>query len=78
MNKPLKTPPSAFPVRFGKDDVFAEAGMTLRDWFAGQALIGVLAGQDSVQGASEADTIYTLYPPICYALADAVLAERSK
>ena len=38
MNKPLKTPPSAFPVRFGKDDVFAEAGMTLRDWFAGQAL----------------------------------------
>lgn len=36
--------PSAFP----NDGAFLgqpEAGMTLRDWFAGQALVGFLSGQ---------------------------------
>lgn len=68
MNKPLKTPPSAFPVRFGKDDQFAEAGMTLRDWFAGQAL----------ESIADHSTLPSSLAIRAYALADAMIAERSK
>lgn len=35
----------AFPVVVPTDFQFAEDGMTLRDWFAGQALTGLLAHQ---------------------------------
>ena len=47
----------------------AEGGMTLRDWFAGQALAALLNGQkwEAQKLANEA-----------YRAADAMLAERSK
>lgn len=58
---------TAFPT----DNEYLTSGMTLRDWFAGQALAGVLANparldgiQNTVEGA--------------YCLADAMLAERDK
>jgi len=58
---------SAFPVpgTYGAVD----SGMTLRDWFAGQALAGsdISHIDDSTAAARHA-----------YALADAMLAERSK
>jgi hypothetical protein len=58
----------AFPVTW--DFVDGETGMSLRDWFAGQALAG-LAAMDADCGpaglASDA-----------YRLADAMLAARSK
>lgn len=48
------------------------SGMTLRDWFAGQALITlseqVLVGDESPESLAKC----------AYALADAMLAERSK
>lgn len=46
------------------------SGMTLRDWFAGQALNGMLSESDdySFEGAAKAS----------YEQADAMLAERSK
>jgi len=46
-----------------------EGGMTLRDYFAGQALAGILSS------ASFGDTRDWL-PQKAYALADAMLAER--
>lgn len=45
-------------------------GMTLRDWFAGQALVGLLAHASS-QGARVA-------PAIAWVIADEMLAERER
>jgi hypothetical protein len=50
-------------------------GMTLRDWFAGQALVGVLAGND----LSRAPTFdWDVMAKGAYGLADAMLVEREK
>lgn len=46
-------------------------GMSLRDWFAGQALIGLLANHHS-------DGDYDTTPISAYRMADAMLAERKK
>lgn len=62
----------AFPC--GPDDKSgwsAEHGMSLRDWFAGQALAGLLASESDDQ----------IYPTIgcskrAYAMADAMIAAR--
>lgn len=59
--------PWAFPV--STIDGFTQEGMTLRDWFAGQWLTGMLAGGAKFEGpemiASEA-----------FAVADAMLEAR--
>lgn len=49
-------------------DEFGLGGMTLRDWFAGQALAGVCSDPDF------AGNVATW----CYKTADAMLAERAK
>ncbi len=49
-----------------------EGGMTLRDYFAGQALIGM------VSRAYRADGESGIVAASCYKFADAMLAERSK
>ena len=69
--------PAAFPVVL-PDEIggfsFAHSGMTLRDWFAGQALAGGLASGARIDGSSAkqrdelAETVY--------AIADAMLAAR--
>ena len=48
--------------------------MSLRDWFAGQALMGMMASRNpsSPMFSPEDDAAYV------YAVADAMLAERSK
>lgn len=70
---------SAFPtipIYNGDDEVIAaSAGMTLRDYFAAQAL-PVLAGR-SWAHIPEADLIPTWAQSV-YAIADAMLAEREK
>ena len=74
----------AFPVKFGPDDrslaVEAYPGMTLRDWFAGQALMAVVtvatmpgAGKDGGGAINERDLA-----EVAYAFADALLAARKK
>jgi hypothetical protein len=55
----------AFPI---VTDYIEEQGMTLRDYFAGQALVGLLA--NSVGPFS--------CPRLAYSLADAMLKERVK
>lgn len=45
-------------------------GMTLRDWFAGQALAGILASPDKTRS-------FTRIAEECYKQADAMLEARS-
>lgn len=54
-------------------------GMTLRDWFAGQALAGILAHQFSKMVANVPEPLrYEMAATDAYVLADAMLKERSK
>ena len=73
----------AFPVQ-GKHGPreFYEPGMFLRDWFAGQALSGLLAGQFPFGGYSSGETdpdsdIDNLAIE-AFKIADAMLAVRAK
>lgn len=50
-------------------------GMSLRDWFAGQAMSGWLA--DPAVRVADADDART-HAERCYLIADAMLAARSK
>ncbi len=68
--------PYAFPHPYGAQGC---DGMTLRDWFAGQALNGMLAGlilddghHSPVIGEPE------VFARKVYAIADAMLTERTK
>lgn len=63
--------PSAFP-HPGLPGSYQECGMTLRDWFAGQALAGIGAAW-SRDGASPEDLA-----EFSYDLADAMLAARAQ
>ena len=54
----------AFP-----SDRFGERGMSLRDWFAGQALAGLIACPNTSGGEKD-------FARNAYKLADAMLAER--
>lgn len=52
----------------------ASPGMTLRDWFAGQALAGLLAANATYGGTERRD----LVTADAFAHADAMIAERNK
>jgi hypothetical protein len=49
-------------------------GMSLRDWFAGQALAGILAGPCSREGASLSE--WADIPEHAYRIADMMLARK--
>lgn len=49
-------------------------GMTLRDYFAGQALAGIMSNVKEDFGDNPHETI----AKICYAYADALLEQRTK
>ncbi|RKD69010.1 hypothetical protein [Rhizobium sp. WW_1] len=53
-----------------ESDCWPTDGMSLRDWFAGQALAGSLAGEPG------SHLIPERLAPDCYALADAMIAAR--
>ena len=55
-------------------------GMTLRDWFAGQALAGLCAGMPKMTREDIADGTAggRFYVQAAFALADAMLAARAK
>jgi hypothetical protein len=60
---------SAFPVL--KDGYVQDYGMSLLDWFAGQAVIGLIAGASGQVDAA-------IYAMGSFAIADAMMAERDR
>ena len=66
MSAPIKDGGSAFPV------MYCSEGMSLRDYFAGQALAGMMGHKDcSAWTVNEVSSD-------CYAHADAMLAARER
>ena len=57
---------------------YAEPGMALRDWFAGQALVGLLAIENTKWELTDGGHANTSeqYATAVYRIADAMLAER--
>jgi len=51
-----------------------EPEMTLRDWFAGQAVVGLLSNPSFVSGSFDPDD----YADLAYRQADALMCEREK
>lgn len=67
--------PPAFPsieTHPGWDMPMHHFGMSLRDYFAGQALAGILANPETNARPEE----IPLLPGLCFELADAMLAAR--
>lgn len=67
---------SAFPVTglsgLPNDQfIYPDGGMTLRDYFAGKAISGI------VSGGTQGDSIQSL-ANLAYMISDAMIAERSK
>jgi len=56
---------------------YASPGMTLREWFAGQALAGETSCQNMQDGVWSPKTFPNLAER-CYLIADAMLAARSQ
>jgi len=69
--------PPAYPFVLPTKYRIAEAGMTLRDWFAGQALVGIVTAADDIPGFST-EMMEQAMARVAYRLADALLAERAK
>lgn len=70
--------PSAFPIVFS--DGSGSGGMSLRDWFAGMALSGVIEDHFSgkVQEDYSTDELADGISESSYRIADAMLVERKK
>lgn len=71
MNKTPDGGGSAFPLS-RESDRWCNEGMSLRDWFAGQALVGLLAG------GAEPGTSWSVVARGAYNAADAMLKVRNQ
>ena len=69
----------AFPFNYEEHGKLLSCnGMTLRDWFAGQALIAVLKQYAESNGGIGQEHLLINCPVHAYRIADAMIAERSK
>lgn len=62
-----------FPA-FPHDERHDRPGMTLRDWFAGQALAGIMANKVTMP----CKEVYDACAELAYIMADAMLTERAR
>jgi hypothetical protein len=62
----------AFPIFH--DDGISYGGMSIRDFFAGQALIGLVTTMDNLGD----DTVEFLMATVAYKIADAMCTERER
>ena len=70
--------PNAFP-NTGNKGIKPDAGMTLRDWLAGQVAPAIVAAVSAGQHSKKPDrTAVQTIAEDAYALADAMLAARSQ
>jgi hypothetical protein len=60
VGRPLDDGGPAFPVVQGYSGKIEASGMTLREWFAGQALAGLCASRQSWQAAKLVEMAYKL------------------
>jgi len=67
---------NAFPVQHRNACI--EEGMTLRDYFAGQVLLGVLTTPDPIKINGKTVSNPEEAAEVCYGYADAMIKERSK
>lgn len=67
---------TVYAIGGGTSQKISHPGMSLRDWFAGKALVGLLACQDASTTGTGIFTNDAAAAKAAYALADAMLAER--
>jgi hypothetical protein len=65
-------------LREAADALGSHPGMTLRDWFAGQALAGWLASYGDTSPHPAGTNRQATVAKLSYRMADAMLAERAK
>lgn len=68
----------AFPLLYGERDLGHNEGMSLRDWFAGQALVSIGAWMPAGYVNLDTDAARQARAEWAYQQADALLSERSK
>lgn len=79
MSTPINDGGPAFPLQsIGPDFVPGYAGMTLRDWLAGQAVAGMSSRYREHHGAGSDLSVCRVIAARAYELADAMIAERAK
>jgi hypothetical protein len=70
----------AFPITLNSDETFVEMGkfdgMTLRDWFAGMALQGLISATNQDGDWTAADSSHTT--AVAFLFADYMISEREK
>lgn len=74
--------PPAFPIQRGLQGAASNDGLTMRDWFAGQALIGILGNEGLMAAFADKSNDGKIkashVAEIAYLNADAMLSQRSK
>lgn len=79
MSEPINDGGPAFPQNDAViNRINNHSGMTLRDWFAGQALVGVFASTAHPASPGIGRQDYPLAAIDAYVIADAMLAERER
>lgn len=71
----------AFPYSYATPNEFRfQSGMTLRDWFAGQALAGIAVNlsNDNIQELADGIKGGNIITEAAYAIADSMISKRSK
>lgn len=78
MSERVKNGGSAFPNEGGEySGLYADPGMSLRDWFAGQIASHTISGA-AAAGSSVPASLMPEIAQAAYKMADAMLAERER